>query len=136
MYKEKEMILLLPLLNNILKTQSELLAPGYTVENNIIKCVDMVCIGHFGNAVCFQIVCKNVTPLPLSNSVGNVGWVFKAFIELFDLSKEDGVALSEIRNIPCRIIFDSSGVARAIGHFMEDKFVLISDLVKIGSEAS
>ena len=111
-----------------LKTKKELLEKGYVVENNIIEKVDANCIGHFGDSVSFEIFCKNVVPYAARDNTSNIGVVIKAFIELFKLGTDNGTRLSEIRNIPCRIALNKNGRCVAIGHFMEDRFLLIEDL--------
>ena len=54
----------------------------------------------------------------------------KAFIEMFELSREDGVYLTDIKNIPCRLVFDGDKCV-GFGHFMKDKFVLTEEFAKI-----
>ena len=67
----------------------------------------------------------------------NLGYILKAFIELFDLSEEDGLRIDEIKNIPCRLIFESKNGriwgSRCIGfgHLMKDKFVFTDDFAKV-----
>lgn len=60
------------------------------------------------------------------NNIGNLGYVLRAFIELFDLSEEDGLCLTEIKRIPCRLIFEGEGgwgsKCIGFGHYMKDKF--------------
>lgn len=41
-----------------------------------------------------------VTRMERNNISSDVGYVIQAFIKLFDLSKEDGVDLSEIKYVP------------------------------------
>lgn len=84
-------------LNEIIKTGKELIEKGYSVENDIIKNIDLNCIGHFGNVVSFEIFCKNSKPHSMFNNTLNVGSVFRAFIELFELENEDGIRLSNQR---------------------------------------
>lgn len=122
-------------LEDIIKTEQEIKDMGHSIENNIIEKVDVNTIAHFGNVTCFEIVCSNVCAMSTYNNTWNLGFIIRAFIELFDLSEEDGVRLSKIRNIPCRLIFEGSvgwgSKCIGFGHFMKDKFVLTEDFVKI-----
>lgn len=123
--------------NNIIKTKSQIENMGYGIENNIIERVDVNCVGHFDNLVTLQIACKNVWAMSGYNNTANVGFIIKKFIELMGLTKEDGIRLSDIKNIPCRIVYEDPNCSWGakcvgIGHFMDDKFVLIDDLAKLG----
>lgn len=125
--------------NNIIKTKSQIENMGYGIENNIIERVDVNCIGHFGNCVTFEIRCKNVCAMCHYNNTVNLGFIIKKFIELMGLTKEDGIRLSDIKNIPCRIVYEDPNCSWGakcvgIGHFMEDKFVLVDDLAKFEVE--
>lgn len=102
-------------------------------ETNIIRYIDIKVLGHFDNAVALDMLCDNICPLPLCNSTGNIGYIIKTLIELLDLELEDGRSLSSIKDIPIRIIFNSSnkflGKAIAIGNAKKNKFVLIDELM-------
>ena len=122
-------------LEDIIKTKEELESKGYGIENNMINYVDINIVAHFGNAVCFEIYCNNIVPLSGYYNTNNLGHMIKAFIELFGVDREDGVRLSELTHIPCRLVFKNKNTwgsrAIGIGHFMKDKFVLFDDFVKI-----
>lgn len=113
----------------IIKTRREVEDLGCEIENDIIRIVDVRVIAHFGNVVCFVVGCDNVTPISSYNNTGNLGYVIQAFIKLFDLSKEDGVDLSEIKDVPCRLVF-YKGRCVGLGHFMKDRFVFTEDLAR------
>ncbi len=121
--------------DEIIKTEQELKSSGYSVENNIIKSIDVDIIAHFGNCTCFEIICTDRHLMGVYNNTKSLGFLIRAFVELFDLSREDGIKLTSIKNVPCRLVFDGepSWGAKCIGfgHFMKDKFVLIEDFVKI-----
>lgn len=124
-------------LKDILKTKEEIDEIGYDIANNIITDIDVNTIAHFNNTVCFEIMCEGVCPMGSYNNTRNLGFILRAFIDLFDLSREDGLRISEIKDIPCRLIFESKNgciwgaKCIGIGHFMKDKFVFIEDLVKV-----
>ena len=125
--------------NNIIKTKDQIEEMGYGIENNIIESVDVNCIGHFGNCVTFEIQCKNVYAMCHYNNTANLGFIIKKFVELMGLTDEDGIRLSNIRNVPCRIVYADPHCSYGsrcvgIGHFMENKFVLIDDLAKVEVE--
>ena len=119
----------------ITKSQKQIEEMGHLVENNVIVSVDINTIAHFGNCTCFEINCSNVCTLCGYNNTKNIGFLVKAFVRLMEIDKEDGLRLSTIRNIPCRLVFENQGGwgSRCIGfgHFMNDKFVLTEDFVKI-----
>ena len=106
---------------------------GYGVENNIIKGIDVNIIAHFGNIPCLTITCENIMPYGHYNDIARLGFLLKAIVEFFGVGEEDGIMLSKLKNIPCRIVFngndDSHWGDRAvgIGHYMKDKFILFED---------
>lgn len=122
-------------LEDIIKTEQEIKDMGHSIENNIIEKVDVNTIAHFGNTTCFEILCSNVCAMSLYHNTQNLGYIIKAFIELYDLSEEDGIRLSEIKHTPCRLIFEGSGgwgsKCIGFGHFMKNKFALTEDFAKI-----
>ena len=122
-------------LQDVIKNREKILDMGNSIGNNIIENVDVNIVAHFGNLTCFEIVCRNVCPMSGYNNTQRLGFLLKAFVELFDLSEEDGLRLSEIKNIPCRLVFEGKDEwgSRCIGfgNFMKDKFVLTEDFVKI-----
>ena len=125
--------------NDIIKTKSQIEEMGYGIENNIIERVEVNCIGHFGNCVTLEIYCHNVCAMCHYNNTANLGFIIKKFVELMGLTDEDGIKLSNIRNVPCRIVYADPHCSYGsrcvgIGHFMENKFVLIDDLAKFEVE--
>ena len=121
-------------LKDIIKTEEQIKEMGHRIENNLIEEVNVNTIAHFNNITSFEIYCSNVCPMFGRNNIGNLGYVIRAFIELFDLSEEDGLRLTKIKKIPCRLVFKKNGFVNeciGIGHFMKDKFVLIDDLARL-----
>ena len=118
---------------DIIKTQKQIEEMGYKIENNIIEDLDVNTIAHFGNLTCFEIGCSNVYPMSCYNNIDNLGYIIRAFIELFDLSEEDGLRLTKIKNVPCRLIFEGGYGSRCVGfgHFMKDKFVFTEEFAKV-----
>ena len=124
-------------LKDIVKTKREIDDIGYDIVNNIIANVNINTIAHFGNSTCFEIACNDVYPMSCYNNLQNLGYILRAFIEFFELSEEDGLRITQIKNIPCRLIFESkNGCAWGskcigFGHFMKDKFVFTEDFARI-----
>ena len=124
-------------LKDIIKKKADIDTIGYDIANNIITDVDINTIAHFGNTTCFEIRCTDVCPMSTYNNTQNLGFILRAFIEFFEINEEDGLRISEIKNIPCRLIFDSKNGCIwgsrciGIGHFMKDKFVFIQDLANV-----
>lgn len=121
-------------LTDIIKTQKEILRDGNYIENNIIEEVVVNVIGHFGNCPTFEINCSNVYAFSGYNNINNLGFLICAFYDLFDIGDEDSLCLNEIKNIPCRLIFDGDGWGDkciGFGHFMKNEFVYSKDFAKI-----
>jgi hypothetical protein len=124
-------------LKDIIKKKTDIDAIGYDISNNIITNIDVNTIAHFGNTTCFEIACTDVYPMSCYNNTKNLGYILKAFIEFFEIDEEDGLRIRDIKNIPCRLIFESKNgciwgsKCIGIGHFMKDKFVFIEDLAKV-----
>lgn len=71
------------------------------------------------------------------NNLQNLGYILRAFIEFFELSEEDGLRITQIKDIPYRLIFESKNGCTwgskciGFGYFMKDKFVFVDDFAKI-----
>lgn len=117
-------------LEDIIRTEKELLDTGYKIENNIIEDCDIKVISHFGNIVSLYLYCKNCAPVSGYNNTMNIGFLIKALVEIFDLEDEDGFRLSNLKNVPCRLVTDGNRVV-GFGHFMMNKFVLSDDFAKL-----
>ena len=107
-------------LEDIIKT-AVYFSGEYTIVNNMIDYVNIGVIGHFGNIPCFEIYCRNIVLYSGHNNLPNLGYLIRAFVELFDLTEDDGLRLNYARDIPCRLVFKGKpppwgGKAVAIGH--------------------
>ena len=122
---------------DITYTLNDIKSVGYGVENNIIKEIDINIIAHFGNIPCLTIMCEDICPYGAYNDIARLGYLLKAFVEFFGVDREDGVMLSKIKNIPCRLVFTGNGEthfgekAVGIGHYMKDKFIFFKDLQEL-----
>lgn len=112
------------------KLDIESLYNNCSIENNVIKDIDVEIIAHFGHVVSVNMLCDNIRPLPLYNSTHNVGYIIRVLVWLFDKEQEDGISLKELIGTPLRIVYVNNR-AIALGHFMKDRFVLIDDLMKV-----
>lgn len=119
-------------------TLAEIKQDGNSVENNIIKGLDICVIGHFGNVVCLDIWCENCSLFFGYSCTKNIGFQIKELVELFDLTNEDGYCLSHFKDIPCRTILEGDGgwgsKVLGFGHFMKDKFIYKENLARITGE--
>lgn len=122
-------------LNDIIKSKKQLEEMGHEIENNIIESVNINVIARFGNCACFEILCSNVCAMGGYNNTENLGILVKSFVELMGIDKEDGIRLSDIKNIPCRLVFENGGgwgsKCIGFGDFMRDNFVLVKDFAKL-----
>ena len=123
-----------PLKGNYIRLK-DVLAKGCSVENNLVS-LDVQVIGHFGNSVSLVIAAKNVIPYSAYNNTENIGIIIKYLVELLGIEKEDGLFISDVKDVPARLIFDSKepcwgAKCVGIGNFMEDKFVMFDVLAKM-----
>lgn len=123
-----------PLKDNYIRLK-DVLANGCSVENNLVS-LDVQVIGHFGNSVSLVIAAKNVIPYSAYNNTENIGVIIKYLVELLGIEKENGLFISDIKDVPARLIFDSKepcwgAKCVGIGNFMEDKFVMFDVLAKM-----
>ena len=119
-------------LDDIIKKESDILANDHKIENEMIRGADIAVIGHFGNLVSLNVWTGCCCLLHNYNNTQNLGLILKAFVELFDLTDEDGYCFSKIKDIPCRIISDGWGSkVLGFGHFMKDRFVYTEDFIRI-----
>jgi len=127
-------------IKDIIHDSDYLREKGYGAENNIVRYVDVNTIAHFGNCACLEIVCENICPYSTCNNTGNLGFLIRGLIELLELSEEDGIRLSEIKDIPCRLVFPSGGDthlgerAIGIGHFIKNKFIMFDEFGKLDDQ--
>ena len=100
-------------------------------RNDIIDSINIKICGHFGNAVQLLIDTKNYHFSNL-NSTENIGYVIRFLIDLFDLSADNGVNINTLYFTPLRMVVDiTTNAPVAIGHFMKDEFIQVSDIIKI-----
>lgn len=122
---------------NIIKTKEQIEKEYQEIhiENNIIKNVRIKVIGHFNNCICISIDCENISLLNGYNNTSNIGYILRFLVEFFNKSDDNGVDINILCNTPIRLIFDSNdlfeGKCIAIGHFMEDKFVYLDDIINL-----
>lgn len=105
------------------------------VEENVIEEIDVEIIPHFAHCVSLKMLCHCVSPIPLWNSTGNIGYILQKFMQLFSL-REDGTTLQELVGRRLRIVYDNAeqylGRTVAIGSPLLDQFIFIEDLMKSG----
>ena len=81
------------------------------------------------------MISKNVWPMSSYNNTRSLGYLIKAFIELFDISNEDGLRLTDIKNIPCCLVFNGKNSwgskCMGFGHCMKDKVVLTKEFAEV-----
>ena len=118
------------ILKDILYTDDYIKEQGQGIFDNTIVSVDISIEGHFGNAVCTTINMNNSRPVGMINNVLNVGAQIQSLVELLGIDEDNGISLSEIRNIPIRTIHvedDRYSSIIGFGHQFSDRFVYIKD---------
>ena len=118
---------------DITKLEKEILDSGLFIENNIIRSIDLSIIGHFGNITTLEVICDNCCMFSQYNIGTLIPDVLKTLIETLELSKEDVTRMSEIKNVPIRIITTQNhfGTVVGFGHFMKNRFLLIEDIIQM-----
>ena len=101
------------------------------IENNMIDSIEINVIGHFGNIVTLDMFFTNCCLFSQYNLGGYLGDVLKVIVEVLDLTNDNGVCVSKIKNVPVRIVSESGCGSKVIGfgHFMKDRFVLVEDVI-------
>ena len=104
------------------------------VQNAIIRKVELETIGHFGNVVCVTIHFDDRC-IGYRQNTANCGYVIRTLIEVLGLTAENGIALSDIRNIPCRIDIDEYDNVSLIMHPTLDRCISIESLFSANKDS-
>ena len=109
---------------------------GYTIENAMLEYMDVDIIGHFGNATTFSIVTNCCCIFSNYYNMGSIlSEVIKCVVEVLNLSEEDGLHLSEVKNIPIQIVSKGWGSkVEGFGYFIGDRFVMVNDVIALAKE--
>lgn len=108
------------------------------VKNALVEKIDLNVIGHFGNAVTLDIPiniddCLYSNPFSSISSTLNCGVLIQALFNVLDLNEDNGISISGLKKIPCRVIVSDNKTV-AIGNFMKNKFIVFEDLLKSFNE--
>ena len=116
---------------DIIKRKSDL--GNMQIENNMIDSIEINVIGHVGNISTLEMFFTNCCLFSQYNLGGYLGDVLKVIVEVLDLTDDDGVRISKIKNIPVRIVSESGCGSKVVGfgHFMKDRFVLVEDVIEL-----
>lgn len=120
---------------DIIKPKAELENNGYIVENAMLEYMDINIIGHFGNATTFSMVTNCCCIFSNYNMGSILSEVIRCVIEILNLSEEDGLHLSKLKNIPIQIV--SKGVGSKVegfGCFLGNRFVLVEDVINLAKD--
>ena len=107
-------------------------------KNAIIEKIDIDVIGHFGNSTMLDIPirigeCLYSNPFSSISSTLSCGVFIQALFNLLEIGDDNGVKISSLKKIPCRVIV-SDGNTVAVGNFMKNKFIIFEDLLKSFNE--
>lgn len=120
---------------DILKTKQELIDDGYVIENAMLEYMDIDIIGHFGNITTFNMVTNCCCIFSNYNMGAILSDVIKCVIEVLNLSEEDGLHLSKIKNVPIQIVAKGLGSkVEGFGCFLGDRFVMVDDVIELAKE--
>lgn len=118
---------------DIVKKQSEL--KNLYIENNMLKKIDVNVVGHFGNITTLEMQFTNCCLFSGYNLGSLLPFVLKVIVESLELSEDNGIRLSDIKEIPIRIVSSSSyGRVIGFGHFMKDRFLFVDDIIQLAKE--
>lgn len=114
---------------DIVKRKSDL--GSMQIENNMIDSIEINVVGHFGNISTLEMFFTNCCLFSQYNLGGYLGDVLKVIVEVLDLTDDNGIRISKIKNVPVRIVSESGWGSKVIGfgHFMKDRFVLVEDVI-------
>lgn len=119
---------------DIVKTQSDL--KDHHIENNMLEAIEINVIGHVGNLTTLEMFFTNCCLFSQYNLGNLIGTVLKVIFEVLELTEDNGLRLSKVKNVPVRIVSENSWGSKVIGfgHFMKDRFVLVEDVIAIARE--
>ena len=121
---------------DIIKYKTEIESNGYTVENAMLEYMDIDIIGHFGNTTTFSMVTNCCCIFSNYYNMGAIlSEVIKCVIEVLNLSEEDGLRLSKVKNVRIQIVSKRWGSkVEGFGCFIGDRFVLVEDEINLARE--
>ena len=119
---------------DIVKTQSDL--KDHHIENNMLEAIEINVIGYVGNLTTLEMFFTNCCLFSQYNLGNLIGTVLKVIFEVLELTEDNGLRLSKVKNVPVRIVSENSWGSKVIGfgHFMKDRFVLVEDVIAIARE--
>lgn len=119
---------------DIVKRKSDL--ENMQIENNMLEAIEINVIGHVGNLTTLEMFFSNCCLFSQYNLGNLIGTVLKVIFEVLELTEDNGLRLSKVKNVPVRIVSENSWGSKVIGfgHFMKDRFVLVEDVIAIARE--
>lgn len=108
------------------------------IKNALVEKIDLNVVGHFGNAVTLDIPiniddCLYSNPFSSISSTLSCGILIQALFNVLDLNEDNGISISSLKKIPCRVIVSDNKTV-AIGNFIKNKFIVFEDLLKTFNE--
>lgn len=116
---------------DIVKTEQQLKESGYCIQNDIIRSIDVNIVGHFNNVTTLEMILDDCCLFSQYNIGSLFPFIMKAIVEILELTDDDGIRISKMKNLPVRIVIDGDGWGNVIGfgHFMKDEFILVEELI-------
>lgn len=121
---------------DIANTEEEIYESGLFIQNAILEKVDINLIAHFGNITTLEMMFDCCCLFSGINAGGLLPDILKTIVEVLGLSEEDGLRISEIKNVPVRIVTTEKYFGRVVGfgHFMKDRFVPKDDVIQMAMD--
>lgn len=120
-------------IKELYRTEKQISSHG-KIGNAMCKAININFIGHYGNVPQVEMVIENQCVVFNAKGEGQltIGYILQGILELLNLSEEDGIRLSDIRNVPLRVLRNDRTIVIAIGHFLEDKWLNVDELNDFG----
>jgi len=131
-------------MKELIKTREEIekqLGHTCTVVNMVASGIKIKLIGHFNNTPEVSIVAKESDGVAgvffpaLGGGAFALGFILRGIAEVLNLTEEDGMDITELKDFPMRVITDAEdgripwgSTIIGFGHLVKDRFVLTDEL--------
>ena len=120
---------------DIIKSKTELINDGYTIENAMLESIDIDVIKRFGGITTLNMITNCCVIFGGHNMDVILSEVIKYIVDTLNLNKNESISITDIKNVPIRIV--SHGLGSKVvgfGDFLFDRFVLVEDVIALALE--